>query len=338
MKFTLFAYSKNGTETGRRIMNALDGEFTAYTVERLSGGEFQPLPKPAAPVYEAAFSASDALIFVSSCGIAVRSIAPYIRSKTKDPAVIAADEAGRFVISLLSGHMGGANALAEKIAAAIGAVPVITTATDVNGRFSVDTWAKNNGFAIDDMQAAKAVSAAILEADVPLASVFPITGELPNGVVTGGSGDTGISLSYLNETPFRTTLRLIPKCLSVGVGCRRGTEEATVAKVIERVFDENGLDTRAIKCAASIDLKQDEPGLIGFCEKAGIPLRFYSAEQLNAVAGEFTPSQFVRETTGVDNVCERAAMIGAERLILKKTAADGVTVAVALIKTEVRFE
>lgn len=338
MKITLFAYSKNGMETGRRIMSAAGHAFTAYTVERLSGGDFLPLPKPAAPAYAAAFSASDALIFVSSCGIAVRSIAPYIRSKTEDPAVIAADEAGRFVISLLSGHMGGANALAGQIAAAIGAIPVITTATDVNSRFSVDTWAKNNGFAIDDMQAAKAVSAAILEADVPLTSAFPITGELPNGVIPGQSGDVGITLSYRNAEPFGTTLRLIPQCLSVGVGCRRGTGAEAIARAVEQVLDENGLDARAIKCVASIDLKQDEPGLITFCEKAGLPLRFYSAEQLNALAGEFTPSRFVRETTGVDNVCERASMIGAKELIVKKTAINGVTVAVALIKTEVRFE
>lgn len=338
MKITLFAYSKNGMETGRRIMSALDGEFASYAVERLAGGDFLPLPKPASPAYKEAFSASDALIFVSSCGIAVRSVAPYVRSKTEDPAVIVADDAGRFVISLLSGHIGGANALAEKIAAAIGAVPVITTATDANGRFSVDTWAKNKGYAIADMKAAKAVSAAILEADVPLASVFPIKGALPNGIVMGRNGEAGIALSYLKDAPFGTTLRLVPKCLSVGVGCRRGTGEEAIAGAVARVLDENGLDARAVKCAASIDLKQDEPGLIGFCEKAGIPLHFYSAEQLQAVEGEFTPSEFVREITGVDNVCERAAMIGAEKLIVKKTAADGVTVAVALIKTEVRFE
>ena len=338
MKVTLFAYSKNGMETGRRIMAALDGEFASYAVERLAGGVFLPLPKPAAPVYKEAFSASDALIFVSSCGIAVRSVAPYVRSKTEDPAVIVADDAGRFVISLLSGHMGGANALAERIAAAIGAVPVITTATDVNGRFSVDTWAKNKGYAIADMKAAKAVSAAILEADVPLTSVFPIKGALPSGIVMGRNGEVGIALSYLKDAPFNTTLRLVPKCLSVGVGCRRGTGEEAIAGAVARVLDENGLDARAVNCFASIDLKQDEPGLISFCKKAGIPLRFYSAEQLQAVEGEFTPSEFVRETTGVDNVCERAAMIGAEKLIVKKTAADGVTVAVALIKTEVRFE
>lgn len=338
MKITLFAYSKRGIETGRRIMAAAEGDFDAYTVERLAGKDFRPLPQPAAPAYESAFSASDALIFVSSCGIAVRSIAPFIKSKTEDPAVIVTDEAGSFVISLLSGHMGGANALAEQIAAAIGAAPVITTATDVNGRFSVDAWAKRNGFAIDDMQAAKAVSAAILEADIPLTSVFPITGGLPNGVVAGESGEIGIALSYKKEAPFKTTLRLIPKCLSIGVGCRRGTGAEAIASAVGQVLDDNGLDARAVKCAASIDLKKDEPGLIAFCEQAGIPLRFYSARRLNKVAGEFTASEFVRKTTGVDNVCERAAMIGAEKLIVKKTEVGGVTVAVALIKTEVRFE
>ena len=338
MKITLFAYSKKGIETARRIMAAAEGEFEAYIVERLAGDGFLPLPKPAAPVYKEAFSSSDALVFVSSCGIAVRSIAPYVKSKTEDPAVIVTDEAGRFVISLLSGHIGGANALAEKVAAAIGAVPVVTTATDVNGRFSVDAWAKNNGFAIDDMRAAKAVSAAILEADVPLASVFPIQGGLPNGIVLGESGDVGILLSYKKEEPFQTTLRLIPKCLSIGIGCRRGTSEEAIARAIKQVFDDNNLDACAVSGAASIDLKKDEAGLLSYCEEAGIPIRFYSSERLNAVIGTFTASEFVKKTTGVDNVCERAAMIGAEELIVKKTEADGVTVAVALKKTEVRFE
>ena len=338
MKITLFAYSKKGIETARRIMAATEDEYGAFTVERLAGGEFLPLPKPAAFVYKVAFAASDALVFVSSCGIAVRSIAPYVKSKMEDPAVIVTDETGRFVISLLSGHIGGANALAEKVAAAIGAASVVTTATDANGRFSVDAWAKSNGFAIDDMQAAKAVSAAILEADVPLASIFPILDGLPSGTVSGKKGYVGILLSYKKEEPFQTTLRLIPKCLSVGIGCRRGTSEEAIAHAIKQVLDDNNLDARAVSCAASIDLKKDEAGLISYCEDAGIPLRFYSAEQLNAVEGEFTASEFVKKTTGVDNVCERAAMIGAEELIVKKTEADGVTVAVAVKKTEVRFE
>lgn len=333
---TLFAYSKKGIETARRIGEGLPGELRFYTAERLAGGGFLPIPKPSSPLYEKAFAYSEALVFVSSCGIAVRSIAPYIKSKTTDPAVVVIDETGRFVISLLSGHIGGANALAERIAKSIGAVPVITTATDANGRFSVDQWAETQGFAISDMSMAKAVSAAILEGDIPLKSDLPLVGALPAGLKTG-EGETGIYITYKTAEPFERTLRLIPKCVVLGVGCRRGTTMTSIKNAVDAVLFENGIDPRAVKSAASIDLKKDEAGLIDFCREEGLPICFYSAEELNGVKGDFTPSGFVKSVTGVDNVCERAAMIGADELIIKKTAADGVTVAAALIKTEVRF-
>lgn len=333
---TLFAYSKKGIETARRIGEGLSGELRFHTVERLAGGGFLPIPEPSAHLYEEAFSSSEALVFVSSCGIAVRSVAPYIKSKTTDPAVVVIDETGRFVISLLSGHIGGANALAERIAKSIGAVPVITTATDSNDRFSVDQWAKKHGFAISDMSMAKAVSAAILEGDIPLKSDLPIAGELPAGLRTG-QGETGIYITYKTAEPFERTLRLIPKCVVFGVGCRRGTPMKTIKNAVDTVLFENGIDPRAVKSVASIDLKKDEAGLIDFCREKGLSISFYSAEELAAVEGDFTPSCFVKSVTGVDNVCERAAMIGADELIIRKTAADGVTVAAALIKTEVRF-
>lgn len=333
---TLFAYSKKGMETARLIGEALSGEMRFYTAERLAGGDFFPIPKPSAPLYEEAFNTSDALVFVSSCGIAVRSISPYIRSKTTDPAVVVTDETGRFVISLLSGHIGGANALSERIAKAIGAVPVITTATDSNGRFSVDSWAKNQGFAISDMAAAKAVSSAILEGDVPIASDFPVSGVLPAGLKTG-EGEIGIYITYKTEEIFRRTLRLIPKCLHLGIGCRKGTPKDAVENAVRSALAENGIDPRAIKCASSIDVKRNEAGLLEYCRENGIPISFYSADELNAVPGDFTGSEFVKSVTGVDNVCERAALIGADELIIRKSAADGVTVAAALKKTEVHF-
>ena len=338
MRIALFAYSKKGIETGRRIKAALGGEFFCYTAQRLAGAEFLPIPKPSAPLYEAAFRQSDALVFVSSCGIAVRSIAPYIKSKTSDPAVVAVDELGRFSIALLSGHIGGANALAETIAGAIGAAPVITTATDANGRFSVDSWAKRSGWHISDMAAAKRVSAAVLEEEVPLKSDFDVKGRLPNGIVPGTGGRVGIYLTYGTGTPFECTLRLVPKCLCLGIGCRRGTKRESIENAVRTVLTENGIDPNAVASAASIDLKADEEGLLGFCRSFGIPIRFYSSEELNAAEGDFTPSEFVKSITGVDNVCERAAVLGAEKLIVKKTALCGVTVAVGLKKTEVSFE
>lgn len=337
MKTYLFAYSKRGIETAERIAAALDGEKLCYAAEKHACGAFMPVEKPSASLYERAFSSADALIFVSSCGIAVRSVAPFIKDKATDPAVIAVDESGSFVIPLLSGHIGGANTLAKSIASAIGAVPVITTATDVRGRFSADEWAARRGFALSDMSAAKAVSAAILEGDIPLISDFPIKGELPNGAVLGSSGEVGIAVSYKTAKPFTKTLRLIPKCLFLGIGCRRGTPKELIESAVEAVMDENGLDIRAVKSAASIIIKSDEAGLLEFCREKGLKIDFYSAEELRQVSGDFTQSEFVKSVTGVDNVCERAAMIAADRLLVNKTPISGVTVAVGLKNTEVSF-
>ena len=335
MKAALFAFTRRGCETARRILRALpEAQWRCFTLERFSEPGFGTLTPECCGQ---AFGTSDLLVFVGACGIAVRKIAPYVRDKRTDPAVVCVDEQGTFAISLLSGHIGGANGLTKTIAQAIDAVPVITTATDVNGKFSVDTWAAENGCVIDDMKLAKAVSAAILERDVPFFSALPVAGRLPDGLTMGNTGDLGICVSFQERAPFARTLRLIPRILHLGIGCRKGTPKETIAQAVDRVFRENHLDFRAVCLAASIDLKQEEPGLLAFCRERELPVKFYSAAQLSAVPGEFTPSPFVRSVTGVDNVCERAALLGAERLLVKKTADCGVTVAVAVKHWEVHF-
>ena len=335
MKLAVFAYSRQGLKTARRVLAVFPG--AAYAPERFAEADFRPIPQPSADFYGTLLEESDALIFVGAAGIAVRAVAPHVRSKATDPAVLCIDERGQFVIPLLSGHIGGANALAEDLAAALGSTAVVTTATDVNSRFYVDKWAAENGCIIDDLKAAKAVSAAILERDIPLCTPLPVAGELPPGVVRGDTGDVGIYIGWEKRTPFSTTLRLIPKALRLGIGCRRGTEAAALQSAVEMVLDENNIDPRAVKHAASIDLKKDEPGLFDYCAAMGWPLALYGAEELRAVEGDFTPSAFVERVTGVDNVCERAALLGAETLIVKKTARNGVTVAVAAEKGELRF-
>ena len=274
---------------------------------------------------------------MGAVGIAVRSIAPYVRDKRTDPAVLSVDELGKFVIPLLSGHIGRANELALRLAEAIGAIPVVTTATDINGKFSVDAWAARQGLFMDSMRAAKAVSAAILERTVPLCCDFPVTGTLPPGTAAGDSGDVGICISWKKKRPFAETLLLVPSVLHLGLGCRRGTSEEAIREAVERVLDEYHIHPKAIKCAASIDLKQDEPGLLACCEQQGWPVAFYSAEALRALEGDFTASERVLRITGVDNVCERAAMLGAHRLVVRKTAHHGVTVALAEERWEARF-
>ena len=338
MKAVVFAYSRQGCKTARHIAQVLEGDCRLYTMERFQEAGFLPIPKPAKLLYEDSFYWADALVFVGSCGIAVREIAPYVKDKRTDPAVVCIDELGHFVIPLLSGHIGGANALARKIAQALGAIPVITTATDINKKFSVDTWAAEHGYVISNMKAAKAVSAAILENTVPLCSEFPIVTALPAGAAAGERGKVGICITCRTKEPYEETLRLIPKILHLGIGCRKGTESAAIREAVETVLKANNIDHRAIKCVASIDLKAQEAGLLQFCEERKLPITFYSAEELKAVPGDFTPSEFVRSITGVDNVCERSALVGAEELIVRKTALNGVTVAVAAEHLEVRFE
>ena len=338
MKTAVFAYTKRGCETAKRVRDALGENTRLFTVDRLKSEDFDPIPSPARAFYGELFRVCDALVFIGACGIAVREIAPFVRDKRTDPAVVAVDELSRFVVPLLSGHIGGANELAVKLAEKLGAVPVVTTATDVNGRFSVDAWAEKQGFIIGDMKAAKAVSAAILEREVPLCCEFPVKTPLPAGVYGGESGDIGIYIGWEKREPFKTTLRLIPPALHLGIGCRKGTEAEAIEKAVASALSKGNLDRRAVRSVASIDLKAKEAGLLAFCEKNHYPARFFTAEELAAVPGDFHASDFVRTVTGVDNVCERAALMEADRLLIGKTAQGGVTVAVAAEDVEVRFE
>ena len=324
-----------GAAAARRVRAVLaEAETVCYAVPRLEEAGFLPLAKD---IYRERFSSMDALIFIGACGIAVREIAPYLVSKKTDPAVLCIDEKMQFVIPLLSGHIGGANDLARRLAAALGAAAVITTATDVNGKFAVDAWAAKNECAISSMLLAKKVAAEILERDVPLVSDFPIKGALPGGIVEKTQGALGIVIGYCTKEPFAETLRLTPRVLRVGIGCRRGTAQETIEAAVAAVLSAHQLDPSAVKGVYSIDLKQQEAGLLAACAKHNWPTVFYTAEELRSVPGEFTDSPFVQEMTGVGNVCERAAMRGAEKLLVKKTAVDGVTVAVAAEHWEVTF-
>lgn len=338
MKIAVFAYSRQGCAMARRVMTHFTGHAVqSYTMERFEEPGFLPICRPAKSFYGPIFQDVDAMVFVGSTGIAVREIAPHVRDKATDPAVVSIDELGKFCVPLLSGHIGGANVLALELANALGATPVITTATDINQKFSVDAWAARNGYVIGSLSRAKTVSAAILEQDIPLKSDYPIVGSLPNGVVLGDSGEVGICISVYREESFDKTLRLIPRILHLGIGCRKGTDISVIREAVDTVLKENNIDHQAVKCVASIDLKAEEAGLLAYCQEEKLPVDFYSNQELKAVPGEFTPSEFVQSITGVDNVCERSALIGANHLIVRKTAHNGVTVAVAAEKWEVHF-
>lgn len=285
------------------------------------------------------FPENDGIVFVCACGIAVRVIAPLVESKVSDPAIVAADDMGRFAISLLSGHLGGANRLAEVVAGAVGAQPVITTSTDVGGIFSPDSFAAANNLIISDMGAAKAVAAALTNgANVALLSQFRLKNK-PE--IFCEKADVGIFISAFEEKPFPITLNLIPRNIVLGIGCKRGISCGTISDFVKKRLDKAGIDIRRVRVVASIDLKKDEQGLLEFCKSLGAELRTFSAEELKSTKGEFTASAFVSGVTGVDNVCERSAIAIAGAggaLILRKQAENGVTVAAAELPVELDFE
>lgn len=332
------------TEKGRILSQKISGIFSEeYGVKRYCFHKKQDENSEAfSDINELVFRifySSGALIFVCACGIAVRSIAPFIRSKATDPAVIVIDDCGSFVIPILSGHLGGANRLAEIIAEKTGAKAVITTATDIGGAFSPDSFAKANNLVITDLSAAKEIAAAVLDNEkIGLASDYECK-NIPPEIAENTPCRTGICIaSDTNKKPFEITLNLLPKNICIGIGCKRGTP---CNKIETHIFDSllcAGIDKRRLCCAATIDIKADEAGIIEFCKKNSLKLFTYTAEQLMSANGNFQKSDFVLSKTGTDNVCERSAVLTGGRLIMPKMAVNGVTVAAAELPTEIDFE
>ena len=300
------AFTRDGGALALRIARELGGE--AWASARYAGNGVLPMEGTVSDWARQRFLPGNELVFVSACGIAVRAVAPFVKSKQSDPAVVCLDDQGQFVISLLSGHLGGANQLARRIAAVTGGMPVVTTATDVHGKTAVDEWAKEHGCAIENIGAVKRISSSVLD------------GERVGVAVT----------DQLAPAPWPVTLWLRPRVLVLGVGCKRGTTMDMLKSSLDDFLAGAGVSPLSLCAVASIDLKKDEAGLIGLADSLGVPFITYSAAELAATPGRFTPSERVKSVTGVDNVCERAAVrCSGGALVRSKTLYPGVTMALA---------
>lgn len=367
------------------------------------------------------FEQVDAIVFVTASGIAVRSVAEHLAHKSEDPAIVCMDECGKHVISLVSGHAGGANALTQMLADVMWATPVITTATDVEGRFSIDEYAREHNLVVTDWAKAKAISAEVLAAGAEPVWVDEAAGsqeEEKNECEIGKEQkSTGIDVGKIENDGCKNevdgcgnrvggcenridgcgnrvdgcgnrinvkrlqigshqviitpkdgsvdvqTLQLIPRCIVVGVGCKKGTPVDKIEHAVQDAFAKAGLRMEALCAVVSIDLKKEEAGLLEFCETRNVPFETYEAEELQAVPGTYSASEFVSGVTGVDNVCERSAvkyasehgmkqdqpLLGRQakhgellirkqaqdgELLLRKQAYGGVTVALAYVCSE----
>ena len=295
------------------------------------------------------FSKRLPILFIGSVGIAVRIIAPLVKDKFLDSPVMVMDEGGRNLIPILSGHIGGANEIALKIAAKIGANPVITTSTDVHNVYSIDVFAQKNALKIMNREAIKTVAKKFIsqkEIWLKVPRLFDLGDEpIPESIVFAYD-DEPISCDaeiVLSEKAARQsikvspdTLILVPKKYCIGVGCKKGKSFEELNAFLQATLgghDEDFLEN--IAAFASIDIKKDELGLINLAQYYHVNFKTFSAAKLEAQPepeGGFTSSDFVKEVTGVSNVCERSALACAgegARLIIKKQTANGMTLAVA---------
>ena len=369
-QIAIAGFTANGCVLAQKIANELE-DARAWAPRRIAEEVgLSGFDSVGAWTGEAFAQGCDGIVFVGACGIAVRAVAPYVASKMHDPAVVCVDEAGRWAISLLSGHVGGANDLARRIARIVGATPVVTTATDVRGVFAIDEWAARCGLVIANPQLIKRVSGALLEGGhvgVRVGRQVSVVGELPAGFVREECANGTDSASGIRkpcpaeaapdsadaaralhahvhigpELPCENdpdTLHLITRNAVVGVGCRRGCEPAILQDSVEAALAGLGLAPEAVATLATIDLKAAEPAVVELAAKHSWRLRTFSAQALAAQSGDFASSEFVQTHVGVDNVCERAlACCGAVR-VLNKQAHLGTTVAVGLVPEVLSFD
>lgn len=362
MKLSLICFTGAGTALCARLVRELSfrgHQCRGFALEKFlnplhEANGLEPLKTTLSEWTKAQFETRDGIIFIGAAGIAVRAVAPWVKDKRTDPAVVVMDDAGRFSISLLSGHFGGANELAGETAGITGGTAVITTATDIHGRFAVDEFAKAQGLWLSDRKAAKAVSADVLAGEpVGFFCDFPAEGAVPEGFTQRESCKRNVWITvkrhpeegdllplFLPEDG--EILRLVPRNVILGIGCRRGTEKKAVEDAVEAALARWNIERMSVAAAASIDLKKDEEGLTAFTEEWGLDFKTYPASRLMEAAGKFTASSFVQEVTGADNVCERAAVclameLGGGRLIRGKQAEGGVTVAAAVRDWKVKL-
>ena len=339
MKIGMICFTARGTAICRllcRRFRDTGTECTGYVPQRFWKPEWEaegikPQDKSLSEWTGSMFGQKRALVFIGAAGIAVRAIAPFVRDKMTDPPVVAVDEAGHFCIPLLSGHVGGANELAERMACWLQGIPVITTATDINGIFAVDVFAARRGLCITDRKKAKEISAWLL--DGGKVGFFCDSHNIcRNSVCRHNIWITFRNSERPSHSPDREAvfLRLVPKVAVVGVGCRKGTPPDILEGCVLEALERGGIDPAAVKALSTIDIKAGEEAVTRLARRYGWELRTFTSRELLAVEGEFQESDFVRSAVGVGNVCERSCTARGGRLLIHKQAGKGVTVAAAI--------
>lgn len=334
------ALTPAGSILAQRLCPALEGAACWLPTSRAAPGAqtFDSLAK----VFAEAFAAGHSLVCIMAAGIVVRQIAPLLQGKDRDPAVVVVDEGGRFAVSLLSGHLGGANHLARRVAGILGGTPVITTATDVQGLPALDLLAAQTGLVIENLAGVREVSMALLSGK-PVRLVDP-EGRLALTLkenlhlfhqeddlktALGANPQPTVYVGW-EERPWPPGwLRLRPRNLIAGVGCHKGTAAEDILDFLHEIFRQAGFSLLSLKALATIAAKKDEPGLNEAARRLNVELLWFTPEELDQVPVPHPSAQAARHV-GARSVSEAAALkAGQGELLIPKMKSANVTVAVA---------
>ena len=335
MKVAIISVSDKGQKVAEDLKEKLDMDSTIIKTDLYH--------KNVKKYFPLLFSEYDAIIAIMASGILIRSIAPLVESKISDPAVINIDDNANFVISTLSGHLGGANKLTQKIADLIGATPVITTSTDVNNKLGIDVIAKDLYLSIDNTKEILFFNKAILEGNEISFTVNPnknfnyLFDYLNNNTL-----EINLSINFSSKVPTDEIhveygdhhLTLTERKIVVGIGCRRGKECEKIYHGLTESIGDLNIDVSRVNMLASAEIKKDEKGILELSEKLSIPVEFVELDKLKLFeSNDVSKSEFVKSKFGIWGVCEPSALIMAgfdSKLIYKKTSYDSVTISIAV--------
>ena len=337
MNVAIISVSKKGHDLALKLKEKLDEDSTIIKADVYHKNVKEYFPK--------LFYEYDSIIAIMASGILIRSIAPLIESKVSDPAILNIDDNGNFVISTLSGHLGGANKLTQKVAGMINATPVITTSTDVNKRLGIDVLSKDLFLTIDDAKEILYFNKAILDGKKVNFTVSPDRNfDYLTQYLNDNTLEMDVSISYSEEANDDEIIVQIDdhkmvlkeRKIVVGIGCRRGKECEKIYDGFKKSIEELGIYESRVNILSSAEIKKDEKGILNLSKKLDIPVYFVELEKLGLFeSDDIQKSEFVKSKFGIYGVCEPSALITAgfdSKLIYKKTSYDGVTIAIAVSK------
>lgn len=340
----VYALTAPGAETARRLAASL-GDARVFLPQRLAGPGEEGFTR-LAEALAAGWDAFGGHVVVAAAGVVVRAIAPLLAHKTVDPAVVVLDGAGRFAVSLLSGHLGGANDLAQRAAAVTGGEAVVTTASDAAGLPALEVLTAELGWRVENLGPLAAAARELVEGRAlplhdpeerlmphlaPWPGRFQPRGDAP----PAGDAGPGVWVGWGEPAPGGGWLALRPPCLALGMGMNRGAGADELEGLARALLTGAGLSPLSLACLASADIKRDEPGLLELARRLDLPLKFFDATMLKQVKVPH-PSQVVERHLGTGSVCEAAAILAARggRLLAGKQKSANATAAVALMPAD----